>query len=76
MVTIRCPPRDHLRQTVLFALVFVSCLFVLLVCLSCPIVETVRDLPWVKVSRREAMYFRRRGVEESDLVLQDPGKYA
>lgn len=28
-----------------------------------------------QVSRREAMYFRRRGVEESDLVLQDPGKY-
>ncbi|CAN0150154.1 unnamed protein product [Ectocarpus sp. 13 AM-2016] len=28
-----------------------------------------------EVSRREAMYFRRRGVEESDLVLQDPGKY-
>lgn len=32
--------------------------------------------PFAKVSRREAMYFRRRGVEESDLVLQDPGKYA
>jgi len=30
----------------------------------------------LKVSRREAMYFRRRGIEESDLVMQDPGKYA
>ena len=28
-----------------------------------------------KVSRREAMYFRHRGVEESDLIFQDPVKY-
>lgn len=28
-----------------------------------------------QVSRREAMYFRQRGVEESDLKFQDPVKY-
>eukprot|EP00904_Undaria_pinnatifida_P010881 jgi/Undpi1/6923/HiC_scaffold_21.g09397.m1 len=28
-----------------------------------------------EVSRREAMYFRHRGVEESDLVFQDPVRY-